>query len=90
LSEARTKPEPFFTILALADGHHAVKGNPRPPFLIVWHYDVVYDMPVGKVLHCPAEVSTIDTEHCGALANSGGKKKDFLIGHVPLKPIHQV
>ena len=79
--------EPFFTILASTDGHHAVEGYPRPPLLIFRHDNVVDDMPIGEILHGPAEVGAINPEHRGALADSGRQKEDLLIDHVALEAI---
>jgi len=71
LSEVRTKPESFFTILGLTDGHHAVECDLRPILLIIRNDDLVHDVAVGKVLHRPAEMGSIDPEHRRALADRG-------------------
>ena len=86
LSDARTKPgercvsahrggwvesSRFFTILGLTDHHHAVQRNLRPMLLIIRNDDMVHDVAVGKVLHRPAEMDSIDPEHRRALADRG-------------------
>ncbi|HET7437903.1 MAG TPA: hypothetical protein VFJ56_00265, partial [Nitrospira sp.] len=64
----------FFPIPS-TDGNHAIESNPRPPLLIFRHGNVVDDMPVGEILHGPTQMSAIDPEHRGALADGRGEKK---------------
>jgi hypothetical protein len=71
LSEVRSKPESFFTILGLTDGHHTVQCDPGPILLIIRHDDMVHDVAFGKILHRPTEVGSIDPEHRRALADRG-------------------
>ena len=75
---------------SLTDGHHAVQRNLCPVLLIVRHNDMVHDVAVGKVFHCPAEMGSIDPEHRRALADCGGEEEDFLIGQIALQSIDQI
>ena len=51
---------------------------------------MVHHMSFGEILHGPAEVRGIDTEHGGTLADGRRQEKHALIGPFPLEAIHQI
>ena len=76
--------------MALTDRHHAVQRDPRPALLVLGNDDVIYDMAVGKILHGPTKVSSVDPEHRGTLADCGREKEDFLVSQVALQAIDEI
>ncbi len=71
LRATRERSGKRFSRSRLADSHHAVQGDLCPVLVVVWYHNAVDDVAFGKILHRPAKMGRIDTEHGGTLTDRG-------------------
>jgi hypothetical protein len=74
----------------LRDVEHALERDTGPVLLIFRHGDQIHDAALDEVLHRPAEMRRVDSEHRGTLADGRRKEEDLLIGLALLQAIDEI